>query len=159
MASPTQPIQTQDPQQEAPGAAPAADPQAQASQAAPAPDSQDDLNAPKEPTSGEPVSIQKAYSLLNEKIAELFHDSGIKEAARVPYLEGTTAEHVAALDTKPEHGQAASQPICFFQPAKSNSQRFQFRHHKSFHPARSVTLLSSSPSLSSRDYSATNSNK
>jgi len=52
----------------------------------------------------ETVNPKKSYSALNEKIAKLYDESGVRRSFTVPYVEGQPmADHVAAV------GQAAQQ--------------------------------------------------
>ncbi len=59
-----------------------------------------------ESTSGAPVSLQKAYSLINERLCQLFDANGVKRSFSIPYLKNQeTADHVASLGAKlPEVG-------------------------------------------------------
>lgn len=51
----------------------------------------------------ETVNLQKSYSALNEKLAKLYDESGVRRSFTVPYVEGqTSADHIAAV------GQAAN---------------------------------------------------
>ncbi len=73
------------------------DPAAQPQQA-PAP--QDDSNLPDENESigGGSIKLQNAFSLLNERVRELFDHSGVRRAFTVPYIEGQQMdEHVNAV--------------------------------------------------------------
>jgi hypothetical protein len=102
MATPAQPIQTQDPQQDpqAPQAAPSAGAQDDSQPAGAALDSQDDSNAPasdEQATEGN-VKLQRAYSRMNEALAVFFDGSGVKRSATIPYIDGQqTHEHITAV--------------------------------------------------------------
>jgi len=48
----------------------------------------------------EKVALSKLYSALNEKLAKLFDESGVRRSFTVPYIEGqATAEHIKAVGT------------------------------------------------------------
>lgn len=50
------------------------------------------------------VNLQKSFSMVNEKLATLFDESGIRRSFTVPYIDGQpTTDHIAAV------GMAASQ--------------------------------------------------
>jgi hypothetical protein len=77
--------------------------QSQDEQVVPAPDGQDDSSLPDDETavSGEPVSIQKAYSLINERLCELFDANGLHRSFSIPYVKNQdTADHVASISAK-----------------------------------------------------------
>jgi len=87
MSTPAQPIQKLAAQSAAPQAAPA-----------PAQDQDDDATTLPEEPSGAPVNLHKAYSLLNERLAELFDHSGVKRNFAVPYVKGQDiGEHTDSL--------------------------------------------------------------
>jgi len=71
----------------------------EAAPAQPDASTRDDSNlSDDESTSGAPVSLQKAYSLLNERICQLFDASGVRRNFSIPYLKNqSTADHVASL--------------------------------------------------------------
>jgi hypothetical protein len=46
------------------------------------------------------VNLQKAYSLLNERLIELFDGSGVRRTFTIPYIEGqATADHMQSVAT------------------------------------------------------------
>jgi hypothetical protein len=46
------------------------------------------------------VNLQKNYSSLNEKLAKLFDESGVRRSFTVPYIEGQAmADHITAVGT------------------------------------------------------------
>lgn len=50
------------------------------------------------------VNLQKSYAALNEKLAELFDESGVRRSFTIPYIDGQmTDEHIQAV------GQASQQ--------------------------------------------------
>jgi hypothetical protein len=50
------------------------------------------------------ISLQKDYSALNERLAKLFDESGVKRSFTIPYIEGQPmADHISAV------GQVAAQ--------------------------------------------------
>jgi hypothetical protein len=50
------------------------------------------------------VNLQKSYAALNEKLVQLFDESGVRRAFTVPYIEGQpTADHISSV------GQVAQQ--------------------------------------------------
>jgi hypothetical protein len=54
-----------------------------------------------ESASGAPVSLQKAYSLINERLCQLFDASGLKRSFSIPYLKNQeTADHVNSIGQK-----------------------------------------------------------
>lgn len=52
----------------------------------------------------ESVNLKQSYSTLNEKLIQLFDESGVKRSVTIPYIEGQSmADHIEAV------GKAASQ--------------------------------------------------